>query len=351
MKVSLLVLILLLSLPFSCTKIKAKKGDYPATSDLETNITEQSPSLVNLPEDIGFVAFIGGFSTRHSLLRASTETQLSISIEKDKHANLSGIEQYINLERFTIYLHETSDVDFTPLKSLSKLEIIEIHGWTLTELSDLSGIPSFSCLFIDSTSLTNLNGLEKIPQLEYLEVSHTFKPITDTSALHYLKRLKELRFRNGSYIIDFNNLKDLPDLEIIYLSDCEELDLTGIDQLKHLKKFDLITKVSKEMGKRSVIKNIEEIGRVTSLKELYIDDLLTSVEFLSNNTSLEYLELISGKDRDDYTKTLLPLDILPLVNLKKLKYLTIRGFEIKNEQVIKNLPELEVFNNALYDLE
>jgi hypothetical protein len=344
-------IILLLSMPLSCNRMKAKEG-------VETDSNGQSASKSPVYDNNDFnppsnqnYAIIGGYNTRHTLSQASTQTFLLISIEKDEHADLTGIEQYKNLEKLMIYLNETSDVDFSPLKSLPKLENIDILGRTLTKLPDLSGIPSLTVLFLNYTSLTSLNGLEKIPQLEFLIINDGFKPITDTSALRYLKKLKKLYIYSGSYTINFNDLKDLSELEEIYLADCEELDLSGIGQLSKLKKLELMTNVSEKTGKRGVIKNIEEIGRIKGLNELLLDDLLTSVEFLANNTELEYLELVSGKDRDDYYDTRLPLDIAPLGKLKKLKRLTIRGFELKNKQVIDKLPELEVFNNALFDLE
>jgi internalin A len=332
-------ILLSLFLPLSCIRMKTKES-------VETNISEQSNS--NNPLSYLDFDIVEKYRQYDSV---NPETSLSITIGKNRGPGFFGIERYRNLEKLWIILPETSDVDFSPLRSLPKLKNIEIRGWTITKLPDLSGIPSLTILFIDCTSLTNLNGLEKIPQLEYLSVTETFEPLTDTSALRYLKKLRKLIFWGGYYIINFNDLKDLKELEDVYIANCGELDLTGIGYLSKLKKLELMTRVSEETGKRGIIKNIEEIGRIKGLKELLIDDLLTSVEFLSNNTSLEYLELISGKDRNDYTKTLLPLDIAPLGNLKKLKRLTIRGSELKNKHVIDKLPELEVFNDALYDSE
>jgi len=332
-------ILLFLFMPLSCTRTKTKES-------VETNISEQSNSKSPLSDlDFDIVEEYKWYDS------VNPETSLSITIEKDLNPDFIGIERYRNLEKLWIILPETSDVDFSPLRSLPKLKNIEIGGWTITKLPDLSGIPSLTILFIDCTSLTNLNGLEKIPQLEFLSVTETFKQLTDTSALRYLKKLKKLMFWGGYYIINLNDFKNLPELEDIYIANCGKTDLTGVGQLNRLNKLELMTRVSEETGKRGVIKNIEEIGRIKGLKKLLLDDLLTSVEFLSNNTELEYLELISGKDRDDYTRTLLPLDIAPLGNLKKLKHLTIRGFELNNKQIIDKLPELIVFKTDLYDNE
>jgi hypothetical protein len=153
----------------------------------------------------------------------------------------------------------------------------------------------------------------------------------------------------GSCNIDFNALKDLPELEEIYLCDCGELDLSGAGQLSQLKNLHLEIRGSRETGSQSVFRNIEEIGGMTGLKVLTIDDVITSVNFLANNINLEYLELRAGMDRRGYYgEPLIPLDVAPLGNLKKLKRLTIRGFDLRNAHVLDTLPELRWVDRDLY---
>jgi hypothetical protein len=85
---------------------------------------------------------------------------------------------------------------------------------------------------------------------------------------------------------------------------------------------------------------------------VHLGELLTSVDFLGNNINLEHLELVAGRRLPDYfTRAPLPLDVAPLGNLKKLKYLAIRGFELINAHVLDTLPELETINRALWDAE
>jgi Leucine-rich repeat (LRR) protein len=346
-------------------------------NQLTENVTEAV--ITDRPsEDTSLIAntvIIGGFDTGIELSLANKKSSIILFISNDEYANLDGIEQLTNLNSldiaiteisdvdfsplrqlknltsFGIVLVKTNDLDFSPLKSLSNLRKVEIAGLAFTELPDLSGIPSLSRLFIDHTSLTSLKGLEKIPQLEYLHVTEAYEPVTDTSALRYLKKLKGLIFWGGSYAINFNDFKDLPELEYIYIANFGKMDLTGIGRLSQVKKLELMISISEKTGEWGAFRNIEEIGRMTGLKQLLLDELITSVEFLANNTELERLELIAGKDRVDYSKNFLPLDIAPLGNLKKLKRLTIRGFELKNKHVIDSLPELKYFNENLFDLE
>jgi hypothetical protein len=174
---------------------------------------------------------------------------------------------------------------------------------------------------LDNNSLTSLSGLESVPQLEWLIIDNACVPITDTSVLRYLKNLRSFHIYNSSFNIDFINLVDSLKLEEIYFSNCGERDLTGI-------------------------------GQLLQLKYLYLNEAITSVGFLADNLNLERLELIAGKGRPDYyTGTPLPLDVAPLGNLKKLRYLSLRGFELINAHVLDTLPELQRINTALWDPE
>jgi hypothetical protein len=111
----------------------------------------------------------------------------------------------------------------------------------------------------------------------------------------------------------------------------------------------LIIVVSEETGQQGVFRNIEEIGAMTGLKELHLDELIGSVEFLANNVNLERLELLAGRHLPGYSRVApLPLDVSPLGNLRNLKYLALRGFELINAHVLDTLPKLETFSTYLY---
>jgi Leucine-rich repeat (LRR) protein len=336
-----------------CSCSASKKGTrVPApavqnTSEI-TNI-EQPPVNPAPAEDY---VIIGGYRTNYTLSRASSIREFSMSIAISECADFTGIEHFTNLEVLSLYLWETDAIDFSPLKSLSKLKNIYIRGSALTEIPDLDGISSLVIMELDNNSLTSFKGIEMMPQLEWLIIDNARLPITNTSALRYLRNLHLLHIYNLSFNIDLLSFADSSTLEEIYFSNCGELDLTGIGQLRQLEKLFLSIRISEETGGQGTFKNIEEIGRITGLKELHLDELITSVEFLANNVNLEHLELVSGKARPGYyTGETLPLDVAPLGNLKKLKYLAIRGFELINAHVLDTLPELQRINTALWDPE
>jgi hypothetical protein len=295
---------------------------------------------------------IGGYSTRYTLLWGKSTTYIPITIGESRSSDLSGIEQLQNIRRLSITLMDTRDVDFVPLRSLSNLEFLEIGGRGLTTIPDLSDIPSLTIIELYFGRLTNLKGIEKITSLEHLLISDNYEPVTDISALRYSKKMKSLTFCRGFYNVDFSVLSYLPELEELSIYAYGEFDLIGINQLKTLRRLELISNISKDIKDvRNEYKNIEEIGKMIGLKELYLDESITSVEFLAGNVNLEELHLIADQERDDYYSVRLPLDVKPLSNLVNLKYLAIRGFELENVDTVRKLPNLEVFDTALYESE
>jgi Leucine-rich repeat (LRR) protein len=337
------IFFLTISLLPSCAKMKASENQ-----PLENVIEPAGNDLVlvnNMPNDRHII--IGGYAYNKS---SGTE-DITISIEKNKSADFTGIEKLKNLKRLRINLWEKVDIDFSPLKSLPNLEYVYLYLGVNEELPDLGGIPSLAYLEIFHSGLKNLDGIEKITQLENLLIRVPREPLTDMSALRHLKKLKIINLQNGSYNVDFSVLGDLPELEELYIANVA-VDLSGISRLKSLRELSLISNVNREMGERIVYKNIEEIGSLTNLKILYLDETITSIEFLAGNVNLEELTLVADQEREGYWKNInLPLDIAPLGNLKKLKRLTIRGFDLKNKHVIDSLPELKYFNENLFDLE
>ena len=321
----------------SCTNKTATAIETIGSETVVTNTAPENQYLI-----------IGGRRTDYTA-RDIKETIVFIIISENEAADFSGIEQFQNTKSLFISLLDTRHVDFSPLRSLPNLQFVKIGGRGLTKIPDLSDIPSLVGLELRFGRLTNLNGIEKIKSLENLDIYGNRERITDISAMRYLKKLKHLNFLNGFYNIDFSVLGYLPELAELSINAYGEFDLIGINQLKTLRRLELISNISKDIKDvRNEYKNIEEIGKITGLKELYLDESITSVEFLAGNVNLEELHLIADEERDDYYSVRLPLDVKPLSNLVNLKHLAIRGFELENAEVIESLPKLERFYTELY---
>ena len=339
MKKYFIALFLSIILTMACTQTRAENN-----KSVEAGVETTNYEIIvvdNTLEDPAII--IGGHRTKYTS-RDISDTFFIITIGEGESADFSGIEQFQNTRHLRLRLLDIRDLDFSPLRSLPYLESMFILGWGLATFPDLDGIPSLIGLDIDFGRLTNLNGIEKIPSLERLVISENRMPLTDMSALRYLRNLKSLHLYSGFYTIDFSVLEDLLKLKELWIGAGGEVDLTGISQAKSIEKLILQSNVSRNMDERSVYKNIAEIGKMTELKELHLDESISSVEYLADNVNLERLELIADMERMDYGEVLLPLDVKPLGNLTKLKYLAIRGFELTNADVLEGLPRLKYFS-------
>ncbi|MDR0443468.1 MAG: hypothetical protein LBH44_08695 [Treponema sp.] len=332
MKTNFAVLFLTIIL-ISVSACITKARNTNEAADIEQVLESDSPEEYSV---------IGGYKTQYLARFANIRTgTIYVTISEGKSADLSGIEQMPNIKTLHLtMLQDIKGIDFSPVRTLTKLKRVEIGGWGVTAIPDLGGLPLLTQLVIISGSLTSLAGIEKIPTLEYLCIGNNRELLADMSALQHLKNLSTISYWWGSYSIDFSVLKDLPKLETLDIGG-GEVDFTGISRLKSLKK------LSVEKNKGSTYKNIEEIGKMTWLKELELNTSIASVEFLAGNSSLEDLTLIAEKMRDDFYDVALPLDGKPLSNLKNLKRLTILGFEIGNFEI----ENWEALKNALPNLE
>ena len=339
------VLFLLISLVSACTNVKEKNNQLIEKNDENTDGKQTAANTITNNQPI----VIGEYNTGYTL--NDRLTSFFITIGENRSADFSGIEQLQNAERLYITLLDTRYVDFSPLKSLPSLEFVRIGGQGLTAIPDLGDIPTLIWMEILFSRLTSLNGIERITSLESLEIIGNREKLTDISAIRHLEKLKYLSFGNGFYNIDFPILGYLPELVELSINAYGEFDLAGINHLKSLRQLRLTSNITKDIDTRSVYKNIEEIGRITGLKELYLDESISSVEFLVTNVNLERLELIADKERTDYWTVSLPLDVMPLRNLVNLKYLAIRGFELENVEALNDLPNLKYFNTDLFEYE
>jgi Leucine-rich repeat (LRR) protein len=285
---------------------------------------------------------IGGYANNRTLNDIKARGSIYITLAEDESKDLSGIEQLADVKVTEFNLRtefDVKEVDLTPLRHLQHLKKVALTGIGLTAIPDFSSSPSIRRLEIYNGSLTSFDGIETMPLLEEIIIDQNNAPLINISVLRRLQNLQYLYLSGSQMNMDFSILKDLPALQQFEAG--ETVDLGGISQLKSLQKLTL-------WGYGGSIANLEEIGRMPWLKELFINDLITSVEFLAGNTNLEDLELIADRRREDYLTVSLPLDVSPLKNLTNLKRLAIRGFDLQNAEGLDQLPSLEYFNTEPY---
>jgi Leucine-rich repeat (LRR) protein len=306
---------------------------------------QDEPVVSNAEADEPIV--IGGYAYRNytkQRIGRGTFFVIGVGYEENDSKDLNGIEQLKNARSLWI-TSSIENIDMSPLQSLVLLESLRIAG-NFTKIPDLSGIPSLTHLEIAFANLASLDGIEKIPSLERLEVQGNRQPLTDTSALRQAKNLKYLQFFDDAYAVKMSDLFGLTALEVLRTAVYREHDLTGIGALQSLKRLSVEGTIPERTNERNPF---EEIGELAGLTELYLDAPLPSVDFLANNVNLEKLTLIADSEREDFFDKVLVVDLTPLMNLKKLKYLHIQGFVGSLDR--DELPELEYFHFGLHDYE
>jgi Leucine-rich repeat (LRR) protein len=336
--------IALLALCFLVSACAGKKVSISQTA-------ENTLSAEDVAETIDNEQVIDNTLKDKNIFVSSGTMFITIGEDEDTSADFSGITYFQDHDITDIYISlllDAGEIDFSPLSHLQHLSWVKLGGWGVTVIPDFSASPLIKHLEIRRGSLTSLDGIEAMPSLEYLEIQENREHLSDISALRYLKNLRAIRCYTGAITLNFSVLKELPNLRELYFSTSLEIDLTGIDQLRSLEILSLESNILHEIDIPCVYINIEAIGKMTWLKELYLDESITSVAFLANNTNLENLKLMADRERKDYYKVSLPLDVSPLKNLTNLKVLVLDGFNLQNAEGLDQLPNLGYLSTGGY---
>ncbi len=129
-----------------------------------------------------------------------------------------------NLEELQIYFYTDEDdqvEDFSKLKELTNLKVLELNSSGLKDISDITSLSKLEELSLQYTHIKNLEGIEK------------------------LTNLKKLDLYDASYIDDFDVIGNLKNLETLNLCQTKIKDITPLKKLEKLKNINLNdTKVS-----------------------------------------------------------------------------------------------------------
>ncbi len=147
--------------------------------------------------------------------------------------------------------------DISPLKELTSLEHLDIHGTSVDDISPLSNVISLCFLNCSSTKIRNLHSLSKLENLEQINFSKT--DIEDSNTLCNFKKLRilncsntkvnelkpvaelfELRKLNcaNSLVSDISPIANLLNLEEVNCSETKVADIKSLKNLRHLKELN-----------------------------------------------------------------------------------------------------------------
>ncbi len=178
----------------------------------------------------------------------------------------------------------------------NNLHSISIHIRKLTKLKKIviGG-------YMNKWKISDMSPLKNLPQLQYLYL--TTNQINDYSSLQSLTKLKTL-YLHSNQIKDVSFLKGLTQLQILYLRSNEISDVSFLKYLTQLQSLDLS---GNQISDASFLKDLRQLQSL-KLRSNEISD----INFLKELTQLQYLDLRYNQIRD----------ISPLVHLiqKGLKF-------------------------------
>jgi hypothetical protein len=312
----------------SCT---SKNAELYNESNDKIEILEESP-------------VIGGYVfEQYTKNQFKNFLHFNLTISLGKCMDLEGIEQLENIETLVLFLDIDGDIDFSGLQSLRKLKGLYLSG-RLSKIPDLSRVIALESLSIENACLKSLDGLENLYTLKSILISANHVPLTDTTSLQHLKELKYIKFAYGTYNINFKGMSVLSGLENLIFYGCDIIDLSDIGMLQSLKRLGLYSNTDKLIDGRSSYLYIEQVGKLTGLKEIYLDETISSIEFLAENINLERITLVADEEREDFwdLSRQLPLDVSPLKDLKYLKFFRSRGFALTNLAILEKEEGLNI---------
>jgi hypothetical protein len=274
---------------------------------------------------------------------------------KNLAASLEGIEQLVNLKKLYIVGWEFDMIDYSPVKGLQYLETITlISGDTDRESDRLTKVPDFSDwasrlnitdISFRSCALTSLDNLEYLPNLRRIVVVTDGSKLSDVKALKGMQELEELIIVSEGGVFRIEEISPLPKLKILNISGTV-VDAKGAEGLSALERMfidgtDLV--------------NASYLSGLSSVIELIftIRDAELDISFIGSMPSLERLTIYAddGTWGSEYQPSYQILDLSPLGNLPKLRFLELRGFILKNVAALDRIEtslETNLYQSSLY---
>ena len=265
--------------------------------------------------------------------------------------NLTGLEQATNLTELQLggewsdskgFVNSNAISDFSPLFSLSKLEILNLSGAAISNVSTLAGLTQLRVLYLRLSSIMDISALGQLIQLTDLDLSQT--SVSDISALASLTQLKRLYLRCPT-VSDVSPLTALKALTSLNLDGTAVLDVSPLAGLTQLEDLYLGSTAVSDVSTLSALKQLQELG----LSSTTVSD----VSALSGLAQLEFLHLRGTPVSDVSTLAKLTQlkrlslsrssvsDVSPLAALTQLKHLDFAQTAVSDVSVLAKLTQLE----------
>jgi hypothetical protein len=299
----------------------------------------------------------------------------SISLSKIHFTNLDFVKELPNLEKISF----SADYQFKELLDISALtgntKLVDVQFWS-TQLKDLAPLSTctniknlkiYMC-YIDSKTISPLKTLVNLEDLDVYGTN-----IDDFALLAPCTKLKKIDVYatkpNEGAELDYNKLSEIKSLEEIHAGLTHTM--TSVAFMKDLPKIRSIQFLGENITDLETLENttIEKIrfwshsnkidgaklGKAKTLKELTLDSLsvLTNIDALGNLTNLRELYIREIKDHNSPENAINTAMLANMTNLKKVSFEKVEINDLAKTG--ENLEEVSLYkvntnNDKAFDL-
>ena len=246
--------------------------------------------------------------------------------------SLVGLEKAINLKQLTISNNwedsRGSLRDISPLRGLTKLELLRLSHNDIIDISPLEGLTNLKHLFISHNQIENIDAVRNLTNLESLDLARNKGPkrISDITPIENLTKLKLLGLSDAN-VPDISVLKNLVHLET-FMSNSSEIK--DISVLKNAKNLQILYLDNNQISDVSVVKDL------VKLKELYLRHNNVSEIDVSKLSKLSDFNVQGNKIKD--FSSLEKAKSLKYVNISKQTIDLNKEYDVKGGSVEIDMP-------------
>ena len=246
--------------------------------------------------------------------------------------SLVGLEKAINLKQLTISNNwedsSGSLRDISPLRGLTKLELLRLSHNDIIDISPLEGLTNLKHLFISHNKIEKIDAVRNLTNLESLDLARNKGPkrISDITPIENLTKLKLLGLSDAN-VPDISVLKNLVNLET-FMSNSSKIK--DISVLKNAKNLEILYLDDNQISDVSVVKDF------VKLKELYLRHNNISEIDVSKLSKLSDFNVQGNKIKD--FSSLEKAKSLKYVNISKQTIDLNKEYDVKDGSVEIDMP-------------
>lgn len=262
----------------------------------------------------------------------------SLTMQFCELTGMEGIERFENLKSLDLAFNKITKIK--GVKNLTMLEKLNLRQNEIKEIRELENLINLQELILLDNAISELKGLENLQNLKTLYLSHNKKNID-----LLVNNLEKLKPSGAQTFVDYCRVKR--ELNTSDLSAKDYFNKIGKDNFVIVRGEIYIAKNEQlHLGQKDIkeISEIEELGKITNLKRLYLEkNQIAEIKGLDNLKDLISLNLTKNHITE----------IKGLESLGKLEYLDL-GLnyikEIKGLDGLKALRDLNLHSNEISEI-